>query len=62
MPHAEVRGEVALGEPFDGGLRPDGHENRGFDGSMGGVEQAGAGAGVRALGLNFEGDLGQLRL
>ncbi len=55
-------GEVALGEAFDGGLGADGHEDRGFDGAVGGVENAGAGAGVRALGQEFEGDLGQLRL
>ena len=57
-PDAEILGEVALGEAFDGGLRADRHEDGGFDGPVRGVEQAGAGAGVRAFGDHFEGDLG----
>ena len=47
---AEILGEVALGESFDRGLRADRHEYRRFDGAMRGVEQAGARAGLRALG------------
>jgi len=59
---AQVVGEVALGEPFDGGLRAHRHEDRGFNGAMRRVKQARARAGMRAFGDQFEGDLGQIRL
>ncbi len=54
---AEIGGEVALVEPFDGGLGADGHEDRGLDGSMRRVQQTGAGAGGGTFGDDFEGDL-----
>ena len=50
----QLVGQVALGEAFDGGLRADRHEDRRLDGAVGGVEQAGARAGVGAFGLQFE--------
>jgi hypothetical protein len=50
----KVVGEVAWREPFDGALRADGHENRGFYNAVGRVEQAGTSAGLRAGGLDFE--------
>jgi hypothetical protein len=62
MLHAEIFGQVALGESFDRGLRADGHEDRRFDGPVRRVQQSRAGAGVRAFGDDFEGDLGQLDL
>ena len=49
--------EVALVEAFDRGLRADGHEDGGRDIAMRGVQNAGAGAGLRAFGEEFEGDL-----
>jgi hypothetical protein len=52
--HAEIFGEIALGESFDGSLRADGHEDGGFDCAVGGVEESGAGAGLGALGDDFE--------
>ena len=55
---AEVVGEVALIETLDGGLGADGHEDRGFDDAVRGVEQAGAGAGGGTFGDDLEGDLG----
>ena len=61
-PHAQVLRQVALGQALDGGLRAHGHEYGRLDGSMRGMQQARAGAGVRALGHYFEGELGQLRL
>ena len=57
---AEIFGEIALGQSFDGGLRADGHEDGRFDGAVGGVQKTGAGAGVGALGHHFEGDLSQI--
>jgi hypothetical protein len=47
---AGVTAPVALGESFDGGLRGDGHEYRGFDGEMRGVKESRARAGFGALG------------
>jgi hypothetical protein len=47
---AEIFGEVALGESFDGGLGADRHEYGGFDGDMGGVKESRARAGFGALG------------
>ena len=43
----EILREVALGEPFDGGLRADRHEDGRFDVAVRGVQQAGAGARCR---------------
>ena len=60
--HAEIVGQVALAEAFDRGLRPHWHEDRGLDGSVRRVQQAGARPGMRALGDHFEGNLGQVRL
>ena len=51
---AEVFGEIALGESFDGGLGADGHEDGSFDFAVGGVEEPGAGTGLGALGDDFE--------
>ena len=59
---AEVLGEVALAESFDGGLRSHRHEYRGFDGPVRGVEQSSPRAGLWAFGHELEGDLGQIRL
>ena len=56
---AEFLGEVALGESFDGGLSPDGHEHGSFDVAVSGVKYARAGAGLGALGDYFEGNLAQ---
>ena len=56
---AEFFGEVALGQALDRGLGADGHEDGGFDGSVGRVQQPGAGAGLGALGDHFERDLRQ---
>ena len=53
---AEVVPEVALGEPFHGGLRADGHEYRGFDIAVRGVKDAGACPGIGTLGLKSESD------
>jgi len=52
--------EIALVEGFDGRLGADGHEHGGLDIAVGGVEDAGAGAGSGALGEEFEGDLAQI--
>ena len=41
-------------DAFDCGLRADGHEDRRFHLSVGGVKDASAGAGVRADRLKFE--------
>jgi len=60
--HAEIVGQVALAEAFDGGLRAHRHEDRGLDGSVRRVQQAGARPRVGALGNHFEGDLGQVKL
>ena len=57
----EVFPQVPLGKAFDGGLGADGHKNRGGDVAVFGVEDSGAGAGLRTLGEEFKGDLaGQL--
>jgi hypothetical protein len=53
----EVLGEVALGEPFDRGLRADGHEDGRLDIAVSGMQHTGAGACDRTLGLNLKGDL-----
>jgi len=55
----EIVGEVALAKSFNRGLGADGHENGGFDGAVGGVEETGAGAGVGAFGHHFESNLAQ---
>ena len=55
---AEVVGEVALVESFDGGLGANGHEDRGLDDTVRGVEEAGAGARGGALGDDFKSYLG----
>jgi hypothetical protein len=57
---AEFLGEVALRETFDGGLSAYGHEDGRLDVAVGGMKDAGAGAGDGALGENFEGDLAQV--
>ena len=57
--HAEIFGQVALGEPFDRGLRADRHEDRRLDGPVRRMQQSRAGTRVRTFGDNFEGDLGQ---
>ena len=49
--------KVALGQAFDCGLRADRHEDGGRDVAVRGVQNAGAGAGFRAFGEKFEGDL-----
>jgi len=59
---AEIFGEIAVGEAFDSGLRADEHEDRGFDGAVRGVQEAGAGARVRALGDYFEGNGAQVEI
>lgn len=59
---AEFAGKSLLREPLDGRLRADRHENGGLDGSMRRVQQSRPGACMRALGDDFEGNLGQVRL
>ena len=59
---AEVLGQVALAETFDGGLRAHRHKYGGFDGAVSRVEQSRPGSGVRALGQQLKRDLGQIRL
>ena len=53
---AQVFGEIAFAEPLDGSLRAHRHEDRRFDGAVGGVQEPGARPRVRALGHHFEGD------
>jgi len=53
----EVFGEITLREAFDCGLGAYGHEDGSGDVTVFGAEDAGAGAGYRAFGLEFEGDL-----
>ena len=53
----EIVPQIALAESFDGGLRADRHEDRGRDVAVRGVQDAGAGAGDRAFGEEFEDDL-----
>jgi hypothetical protein len=53
----EVVVKIALGEAFYSRLSANGHENRRGDVSMFGMQDTGAGAGIRAGGLEFEGDL-----
>ena len=60
--NAEIFSEIALGEPFDCGLRADRHEDRRFDGAVSRVKKAGAGASTRALGQDFKSELRQVRL
>ena len=50
----QIIDEVAREEAFDGGLRADGHEDRGLDDAVRGVKEARAGVGVRAGGLELE--------
>ena len=54
---AQVFPKVALSEAFDGALSADGHEDRGGDIAVFGVQDAGAGPGEGAFGLEFKGDL-----
>ena len=58
-PGGELLEQVARREAFDGGLGADRHEDRRFDRAMRGVEQAGAGVGVRAGGLDLEAERGR---
>src|SRR5579872_3634970 len=57
--NAQVFGQVALRQPLDRSLRSHGHEHRSFDGSVSGVEQAGARPCAGALGDYFKRDLRQ---
>ena len=50
----QLGGQVALHHAFHRGLRADGHEDGRLDNSMRGVDQAGAGASVGALGFEFD--------
>jgi hypothetical protein len=52
--HTQVVGEVALSQALDGGLRANGHEDRRLNGSVGSVQETGAGPGVRTFGNDFE--------
>ena len=52
----QVACQFARREAFHRGLRPDRHEHRRFDDAVRSVQQAGARAGDRALGLDFEGE------
>ena len=60
--HAEIFGEIALRESFDGGLRAYRHEDGRLDAAMRSMEQAGARARDGTLGYYFEGNLRQIRL
>jgi hypothetical protein len=53
----EIFGEVTLGEPFDGGLCAYGHEDRGGNVAVFGVEDSRASAGYGTFGLKLKGDL-----
>ena len=46
-----------LGDALNGRLRAHGHENRGFDGPVRCMQQAGTGFGVRTLGDDLEAHL-----
>ena len=48
----QLVGQIALHDALDGGLRADWHEHGGFDDAVRGVDEAGARAGVGALGLS----------
>lgn len=50
----EVVDQIAWGKALDGALRADRHENRGFDSTVSGMQQAGAGVRVRTSGLDFK--------
>lgn len=50
--------QIARGERFDGRLGADGHEDGSFDDAVGGVQQAGARAGFRTLGLDLKAESG----
>ncbi len=47
----QLAGQIALHDAFDGGLGADGHEDRGFDDAVGGVDASSARASVGALGV-----------
>jgi hypothetical protein len=49
--------QIALVESLDGSLRPHGHEDRGRDVAVCGVQNAGAGSGDGTFGEEFEDDL-----
>jgi hypothetical protein len=50
----QLSGQVALHHALHRGLRAYRHEGGSFDGSMRGVDQAGARASIGALGFEFE--------
>jgi hypothetical protein len=50
----QLGNQVPRQDAFDGRLRADGHENRGFNDAVGGVEQPGPGSCFGAGGLEFE--------
>ncbi len=58
----EIVDEIARRKAFDGALRADGHEDRGFDGAVSGVEKASARAGLGAVGLDFKTETGLRRI
>ena len=60
-PRSQFVGELALVESLDGSLRAHGHEHGSFDGAVRGVQKPCASARMRAFGLDFKGDLAQLR-
>jgi hypothetical protein len=55
----EIVDEIAWRQAFDCALGADGHEDGGFDGAVGGVEEASARAGLGAGGLDFEAEGGK---
>ena len=53
----QLAGQIALRDALDRGLRANRHEDRRFDDAMGGVNQAGARAGVGTGRLQFKAHL-----
>jgi heptosyltransferase-2 len=57
----QIAEKIARRKSFHCPLRANRHKDRGFDGSVGGMQQAGAGAGLCAGGLDFEAKGGHSR-
>src|ERR1044072_9597129 len=57
----QIVGQIALREALHGGLRADGHEDRGFDDAVRRMQQSGACARNGTLGLDFKSDGGHYK-